>query len=593
MALEIVFKIAELEKAVETAGYLVIDSASNIVEQGTTSIDVNGKAIIPITSEYIELGEKVRPTIDDFTGDNFDESGTATDWIEVTEVYVDFKVEQNGYTVECRNQTGTYDSWDMGDGKVLDEENPTYIYLKNGTYTITNGSFSQTVTVDNVTEFDVVVEGNKITCTRQSGFTGSWSFGDGGVDEDKDTEYTYLVNGTFEVSFGIFSKTIVIDYYSETLVESVNANKVIFSIIENSDSDYNYGDNEQDSLRTHEYNQHGKYLAEIDEERQFVNIESIGFPTPSFTVNKDINDSSLLTFVGQGGDDYEFTIDGNVYNESSVTHQFEKADNYTVSLLASFNNGNSRHISTTLEVLKNNVAPTAFITTETNTLSVTFNANVEDLNFNESHTYHWIIYKENGEIEKQLFTIEPTYVFESPEVYQDPDGQTFDIECTVTDRRGSSVTVYKTITVYDFSELGNELLINTDFTTSNVEEYILQGCTSDIDTNEGVITLTAVDGGNNRLEIIPSTPLVDGKIYVLTIDAKQGSSSTGSLFNWAGIVDDGSLSSSIKFTSEFESIEFEFTVADASAFKGRVYVNTSGSAGDTILIRSLSIKEKV
>ena len=58
MALELRVQVSSINKTVESAGYVVIDSEWNVIEKGQSSIDATGLCVIPVTNDSVELDRK-------------------------------------------------------------------------------------------------------------------------------------------------------------------------------------------------------------------------------------------------------------------------------------------------------------------------------------------------------------------------------------------------------------------------------------------------------------------------------------------------------------------------------------------------------
>lgn len=475
MALELKIKVIGLGEAVKDAGYTVIDSTRNELESGTTSIDIDGNAIIPITSKYVGEGEALRVTIDNYgNGVNFEDSGSATDVVRATSVFVNYAVTQrDGYFVTCTTETGKSDPWDMGDGNTLDEENPTHLYLANGTYTITSGEFSTTVVVTGVQEFDVSVIGNKVICKPQSGTTGRWDFGDGSETEvNAETEHEYFQNGTYLVSNSGFEYEVIIDYFSDGIVKAKDGNHITFSEPEPEGSSlFNYGDGTFGEELEHVYATHGNYLVINGERVNYVIIGGEEMPTAGFTMVSNPSDTSIVTFTGKGGDVYESIIEGTTYNTLQVEHDFDESGTYPYEIRAINVNGNAAKLSTTIEVYTNNTAPTGELTYSSNALEISFDANVVDNDFKASHTYLWT-FNAGEEFEETSTEASPTHTYFPPETPNDPAGQTFTVTCKVTDDKGAELNLSTVITVYDFKTYSENLVVNGDFTDSDLDGWV-------------------------------------------------------------------------------------------------------------------------
>ncbi|MBB1272543.1 PKD domain-containing protein [Psychromonas sp. SR45-3] len=572
MALEVRFKVENLGVAVSGAGYVVIDSDRNDVAKGFADIDTDGNIIIPITSQYVAVGEMVRPTVDDFTGSNFDETGTATDWIAASEVYVDFSVVQSDFTVYCINQTGVTAPWNMGDGTIIDEVNPIYLYKKNGTFTITNGAFSKTIVVTGVNEFSVTLNGNTITCINQSGYDEPWLFGNGDTDSNKNPTYTYFENGTYLVQMGQFSVEITVDYYTAGLIASQVGNTLVFVRPNGETANFKYGDGFEGQSSTHVYAQHGKFLVEVGDYRFFVDVVGVGLPKANFTYSADEVNPTQVTFIATGGESYKFIINGLTFTNETETYNFPNKGSYQIDLKAIGENGAASYVTKNIYVQEVNVNP-VFVSIEvTKTLlHVEAEALVTD-DENEILTYVW----DHGD------GTAATGRFMDHD-YE--DAGEYLISCTVQDGRGGYATLSKTINVdqtYTFSD--DDVMTNPYFDTADKSDFSEQG--SDLIINGGVATLTSTDGSQDRIDF--SFPSVVGQEFQIHLVArnKAGTNGDGRFKNWVGV----EVQPIAFVTFEMDSY-ISVIKATGTEITGRFYVTGGGVAGDACEIETLSILE--
>lgn len=450
MSLEVRFKVENLGVSVKNAGYLMMDSVRNVLQEGFTDIAEDGSVLIPIESKWVEEGEGMRVTIDDFDGSNFMDSGSATDVVEVTLAYVDYSVSQDGIYVTCVTKTLENNSWDMGDGTFIDGDVFTYFYKSNGTFTIKSGSFTQTVVITGVTQFSVTLFENIITCTPQTGVDGKWNFGDGETEKTGVVDYEITKNGSYLISHGGYSTIIDLNYFSEGLIQSVLHNTVNFNGLLVTD-EINYGDGRSGYELTHVYPNHGRFLVKSGDKKSYVEIQEYKIPTASFSISLDPNNSSLVTFTGKGGDTYQSLINGVEFDTLNSTYQFPESGYYPYVLNATLVNGNSNQLVETVKVLENNTLPIVSFETVINELEVSFTSVVVDDDFEASHLYEWTYNKGEKYELKDYADPNPVHLYQNPVIPNDPQGQTFTVELKVTDNVGAVAIASKEITVYDFS----------------------------------------------------------------------------------------------------------------------------------------------
>lgn len=122
--------------------------------------------------------------------------------------------------VDSSTNSPTSWAWSFGDGNTSAEQNPSHIFIKAGTYTVT-------MTASNAAGSDTISKSGYITATEAvpiASFTSnltsgtapvtvqftdtsansptewSWSFGDGGTSDEQNPVYTYTSAGTYTVS---------------------------------------------------------------------------------------------------------------------------------------------------------------------------------------------------------------------------------------------------------------------------------------------------------------------------------------------------------------------------------------------------------
>lgn len=150
------------------------------------------------------------------------ESDTIIDSIFVcTPPVAGFTVNSNGIDSISVTDISNYGSewdWDFGDGNTDTTQNPTHVYISNGSYAIcltaTNACGNSTI-CDSVllcpdmptAAFNYVNNVFSSNFTNTSGFDASslWNFGDGNISSASDPNHTYTAAGTYFVCLTSFN----------------------------------------------------------------------------------------------------------------------------------------------------------------------------------------------------------------------------------------------------------------------------------------------------------------------------------------------------------------------------------------------------
>ena len=336
------------------------------------------------------------------------------------------------------------------------------------------------------------------------------------------------------------------------------------------------------SSGSHTYFSHGSYTVTFDGTLvTTANVIAQPLPTVSIlmsTANPATNEVTLTAssdFVS-----YDWLVDGVSYSTKSLTHVFSAAGDYVISLVVTDINGNANRVDITLPVLMPNVLPIGSFNYVKNLLSVDFTrTGVSDPDGSDANlTYLWDF--GDGTTDTSPDT---THIYPSPTTANDPAGQTFTATLTITDERGGSTSVAKTFTVYDFAAYGPELMVNPDFTTADISDFIQASATAAINGFNELI-ITSNDGSQDRVDFAKT--LVVGTQYELLITAKNLTSTTGAIKNLVGT--DASVS--IALTSTYAPYSIVFT-ATSTAVLGRIYATGSGVAGQTVSVSSINLRE--
>ena len=571
MALKIDLEITGMTSNLEGATYLVLKLVGGewvLLESGYVGVPFDSEFSIPVSVPTLYEFDKVMVIITDCNGSNYSTAGIAADFIEVSELYKDFSVVHiDDFFVQCENRTLAYTPWDMGDGTILTEEDPFYMYRDNGTFTITNTDFSQDVIITGVTKFSVELEGSVITCTKQSGTEGGWSFGNGDTDESDTVVYKFYENGTYVVEYGEFSATVLVEYYTD-MVDRVEGTFVFFNRPNNATGEIYYGDGTSGLEDSHEYAQHGRYEIELDGYHGVINLEAEVAPDIFVTHATNLDDSGVLEFTAVGADTYEFIIEGETFNTNPVIYDFNEvgAGSHTIRCVGSTGNDTKGVYEYEVVVQLNNVAPVInSISYETNLREATFTIDddsSEALEAGEIYTYSWVF--GNGFLSTER---NPTITSTVDEEYT--------AYCDVTDNRTPALTTRSeviTVSVSNTATLGENLLLanNTDLVNMQSDPNGILGkfYFGDITFQNGELFASHLNGSTKgRLLVRFNTlGLEVGDLVRFTVNAKTTTTSTE--FN-LGTIDGGQLEPSeivsIPTDGEFHEVSADYRINDATS----------------------------
>lgn len=131
-------------------------------------------------------------------------------------------------------------SWDFGDGNGSIQENPSHVYANQSSYTVTlrvvNGPCGDTITktvnishpldADFTVNDDSICQNNTLTFTNTSvatlPMTQTWYFGDGGTDNTQTAIHTYTNSGVFTAMLVIADFIGCMDTATRTIVVDTN-----------------------------------------------------------------------------------------------------------------------------------------------------------------------------------------------------------------------------------------------------------------------------------------------------------------------------------------------------------------------------------
>ncbi|WNY28177.1 hypothetical protein MmiEs2_03590 [Methanimicrococcus stummii] len=284
--------------------------------------------------------------------------------------------------------------WDFGDGSTSSEKNPSHVYNKTGTYTVSL-TVSNEFGSDTKTEKALVNVGtapyvfftaNGTINSKQVAFTThgnvadsatfKWDFGDGKTSAEKDPTHTYASTGVYNVtltvsnSYGTFNYTLKNVAITNTLKADFSATnnmgsaplRVQFSDQSvgsgnNSSFLWNFGDGTTSTERnpTHTYNKTGTYTVALTVtnpcgatdsilKSSYVSVGNVpvadfsGTPTSGVSpLNVQFTDKSQgnnLTYAWDFGD-------GATSTEKNPKHTYTKEGTYTVKLTIKNEYGNN------------------------------------------------------------------------------------------------------------------------------------------------------------------------------------------------------------------------------------------------------------
>jgi gliding motility-associated-like protein len=284
------------------------------------------------------------------------------------------------------SSTGDIDKWywNFSDGGISDEQNPKFSFHDTGWVTITliawSNTCSDTLTKNNfiyikppVSNFSVTGKCNnkyeKKFINSSIGATGwVWNFGDGTTSTEKDPIHVYQKPGVYKVSLfvtnGSCSNNAVINVQvidekamflaneravCKNSIVLYNASTINSSLI--SSWLWNFGDgntsNEPANI-SHTYSNAGKYIVSltitdiygcVDTKSMEITVHG---PTASFISDKEGSclENNITNFSSTSTSDGTNALkswnwnfgDDNIGNGTSVSHSYDKAGEYTVSL---------------------------------------------------------------------------------------------------------------------------------------------------------------------------------------------------------------------------------------------------------------------
>jgi PKD repeat protein len=371
---------------------------------------------------------------------------------------------------------------------------------------------------------------------------------------------------------------------SFTITSTITGNSVVLSTP--SEATWLFGDGEGTTGTnvSHLYSVGGTYTvsATISGElvTQSITVSDQTMPVGTLSAVAQDPASNVVDLLATGGVSYEWSIGGSTYTTASAQHTFASAGSYTITLRVLDASGNADVFTETLNILMPNQLPVVSFEFTKSLLAYDFTTTALDPDYGDdsSLSYLW----DFGDGTTSTFK-NPSHTYSAPTIPGDPNGQDFTLSLTVTDDRNGQTVTTEAITVYDFYVLGSELMANVDFTTSDLSDFT--GVGSTLSVSGGELTATATDPSNNRVEA--DVTLTVGTEYLLEVVAKQGTSTTARIKQFVNVDPD---ITSVAITSVYATYSHNFVATDTSVTL-RVYVNGSGSTGDTIILDSFSLKE--
>lgn len=362
---------------------------------GNTSTKKNPSAIYTQPGTYtVEL-----------TVNNGQSQETKTDFITIyANPQADISVSSNGgcapktinFSDASQEGSGPIQkwTWDLGDGTIVNQQNPTHQYQNKGSYDVSLVVEDVNGCTDNITKSSLI----DITQTPTADFTSNdsisceaplqvqfsekaqsstntlsyqWDFGDGGTSTQPNPTHNYQNNGIYDVSLKVTDAAGCKDSIIKKNYAIVDQEEAEFSISDNSgcvphqvslsnlsspnipgsNYEWNFGDGNQSQAKnpTHQYQKAGTYDVQLkvtfeDCEDSLVKQNAIEvYPEPDIKFSTVDTISCKAPFevnFSTSGDkniiqnwNWEFG-DGNTGNASDPTYTFNSTGNFSVSLKA-------------------------------------------------------------------------------------------------------------------------------------------------------------------------------------------------------------------------------------------------------------------
>jgi PKD repeat protein len=284
-------------------------------------------------------------------------------------------------------------TWTFGDSTSTTEKNPTHVYGNEGSFTVTfTDAVGNQQTVGPIV-IDVPLPAPAYTTTYTASAPNVITFKPVGADR-----YEWTING---VSYSITSPTVVFAAAGTYPVTLTGYNTVGEST-----------------------NYTGSITVTMPNVAPIVSLShTVSSLTASFTTT--VSDETAVTYLYNFGD-------GTTSTESRPTHTYAANGTYTVSLVVTDTAGLTTQKSTTVTVVKDNVAPVVSLSHTKNNLVVNFTSTVID---EDSIAYNYNF----GDGTGTSSLPNPSYTY--------ANSGTYAVTLTVTDSRGASTVKTETVTV--------------------------------------------------------------------------------------------------------------------------------------------------
>lgn len=285
-----------------------------------------------------------------------------------------FTVNQNicSLTIQLQNQStiGQPVLWDFGDGTTSSLLNPTHTYTSSGTYLVTlisgnspcTDTTSQQITVNqgfNAT-FTYNTDCNQ-SITTQSTTAGasnySWIWGDGSTSIGITSSHTYNQPGVYSIAHVVSGNNCTDTIFQTITIDTVPVSSISLTYSQCHDSVYLNSENTSNSYywdfgdgqfantqaTSHVYNQSGNYNIVLINQNQncsdTANIYAEIFDSPIANITSAVScDGTLTAITFPDNNQWIYTWltgDGNQYNSSQLSHNYQVSGNYLLELTVS------------------------------------------------------------------------------------------------------------------------------------------------------------------------------------------------------------------------------------------------------------------
>ncbi len=473
-------------------------------------------------------------------------------------------------------------SWDMGDGVVINLQNPTHSYQAPGTYDVC-------LTTTNACGADTTCQTVIVTCTPpfaeysfidnelDVSFTDNstngpvswfWTFGDGTSSTQQSPNHTYAEPGTYEVcltsssicgsssvcemlTFSCAAPMAQFDYQVEDFL-SVNFTDLTVDTVTNYNWIFGDGNSSSEANPSHTYETPGTYAVCLEvsticgstQNCQLIEVDCAA-PEPGFEF---ISNQLTYAFIDQSTNSpmswlWDFG-DGSISIEQNPVYTYSDAGTYEVCLTANSVCG-METICQTLEVLC--FPPDADFETQSNGLQVTFT----DLTTNSPNDWNWTFGDGQSSSEQN-----PTIVYDSPGAYlvclsansncgQDQHCQQVEVSCAAPVSGFSFSENELTLSFVDDSQNGPEEWLWTFGDGGSSMEQNPSYTFSAPGTYEICLTATSICGSNQFCESVTvncTVPQAAFSWQADELDYEFADQSSGNAESWLWTFGDGNSS---------------------------------------------------